>query len=75
MHGGTMFFRTRKSGTRSYLQVVENRSYVGEIERVALVGEKAWQKWMAKIGGLLVARKVRYFDSADLTAAGQWVRG
>lgn len=44
------------------------------IERVAMVGEKKWQEWFAKIGALFVKDDVRYFDLADLSAAERWVR-
>jgi stage II sporulation SpoAA-like protein len=48
--------------------------HVSQIERVAMVGEKFWQKCLAKVGALIMTEKVKYFDSTDLAAAGQWVR-
>lgn len=45
-----------------------------KIQRVAMVGDKFWQKCLAKLGALVATEKVRYFYAADLAAAGQWVR-
>jgi len=45
-----------------------------EVERVALVDEKRWQKWLAKIGGVFMAERGRCFDLADLAEAERWVR-
>ncbi len=49
-------------------------SHASQLERVAMVGEKAWEKWLVKIGSLFAPEKVRYFDLADLPAAQRWVR-
>ena len=48
--------------------------HASEVERVAMVGEKRWQKWLAKIGGVFMPERVRYFDLADLAEAKRWVR-
>jgi hypothetical protein len=48
--------------------------HAGEIEGVAMVGEKRWQKWLAQIGGTFLPERVRYFDLADLAEAECWVR-
>ena len=44
------------------------------IERLALVGEKKWEKWMALICKPFTLATVKYFDAADLPAAWHWVR-
>jgi glutathionylspermidine synthase len=44
-----------------------------EVERVAMVGEKRWQEWLAKIGEVFMPERVRYFDLADLAKAERWV--
>jgi hypothetical protein len=44
-----------------------------DVERIALVGEKTWEKWMATVCKPFTAAKIRYFDAADLDAARQWL--
>ena len=49
-------------------------SHARQVERVAMVGEKKWQKWLTKIGSYFVSTPVKYFDNASLTEAERWVR-
>lgn len=44
-----------------------------KIERIALVGDKAWQKWMAQVCKPFTMAKVRYFDAAESDAAKEWL--
>ena len=44
-----------------------------KIERIALVGDKTWEKWMAKVCKPFTLAKIRYFDAADLPAAQAWL--
>ena len=44
-----------------------------KIERIALVGEKAWEKWMASVCKPFTMAKIKYFDAADLDAAKKWI--
>src|SRR6516164_3450642 len=44
-----------------------------KIERVALVGDKAWEKWMAAVCKPFTMAKVRYFDIAEVGAAEAWL--
>jgi hypothetical protein len=44
-----------------------------KIERIALVGEKSWEKWMATVCKPFTMAKIRYFDSADFDAAKKWL--
>lgn len=44
-----------------------------QVERVAMVGEKKWQEWMTKLGAIIAATEVKYFDHADLASAERWV--
>src|ERR1044072_4893963 len=37
-----------------------------KIERIALVGEKKWEEWMAKVCKPFTMAKVEYFDAASL---------
>ena len=44
------------------------------VERVAMVGDKAWEKWMIKIGALFAPDLVKYFDASEIAEAEKWVR-
>ena len=43
-----------------------------KIRRIALVGEKTWEKWMAVVCKPFTMAKIRYFDAADLESAEAW---
>ena len=45
-----------------------------DVERIALVGDKQWEKWMAKVCKPFTLAKVEYFDAADVDAAWGWLR-
>src|SRR5438874_1770156 len=44
-----------------------------KIERIALVGEKKWEEWMAKVCKPFTMAKIKYFDAAQLDAAKSWL--
>ncbi len=44
-----------------------------KIDRIALVGEKTWEKWMAKVCKPFTMAKVRYFDASEIDAAKAWL--
>jgi hypothetical protein len=44
------------------------------IERIALVGDKTWEKWMAGVCKPFTMAKIRYFDTADIEAAWAWLQ-
>src|SRR5262249_4274850 len=44
-----------------------------KIERIALVGEKSWEKWMSKVCKPFTMAKIRYFDATELEAAKAWL--
>jgi hypothetical protein len=44
-----------------------------DIERLAVVGEGPWHRWMARLAPPLTAGEVRYFDRARLDAARAWI--
>ncbi|MCC6821321.1 MAG: STAS/SEC14 domain-containing protein, partial [Verrucomicrobia subdivision 3 bacterium] len=44
-----------------------------DVERVALVGERKWEEWMAKVCKPFTLAKLRYFDIADIESAWQWL--
>lgn len=44
-----------------------------KIERIALVGDKKWEEWMAKVCKPFTMAKVRYFDAAEIDVAKAWL--
>lgn len=44
-----------------------------KIERIALVGEKKWEKWMAAVCKPFTMAKIKYFDVGQLDAAKAWL--
>jgi hypothetical protein len=44
-----------------------------KIDRIALVGEKTWEKWMAKVCKPFTLAKLRYFDASEFEAAKAWL--
>jgi hypothetical protein len=44
-----------------------------KIDRIALVGEKKWEEWMAKVCKPFTMAKIRYFEAADIDAAKAWL--
>lgn len=47
--------------------------HFNDIERLALVGDKSWEKWMARFCRPFTTAKIRYFDRADATTAREWL--
>lgn len=46
-----------------------------KIERIAIVGEKTWEEYMAKVCKPFTMAKIQYFDAADLSNAWTWIQG
>ena len=44
-----------------------------DIEKIAMVGEMAWEKWMAVICKPFTMSSVKYFDANEEVAARQWL--
>ncbi len=44
-----------------------------KIERIAIVGDKKWEEWMAKVCKPFTLAKVRYFDASEVDAAWNWL--
>jgi hypothetical protein len=44
-----------------------------KIKRIALVGEKTWEKWMAKVCKPFTMAKIKYFDASEIDAAKAWL--
>jgi hypothetical protein len=48
--------------------------HCADVERIALVGDKQWEKWMAAVCKPFTMAKVQYFDAKDMPAAWEWLR-
>ena len=44
-----------------------------KIERIALVGEKSWEKGMAAVCKPFTMAKIKYFDAGEVDAAKAWL--
>ena len=44
-----------------------------DIERIALVGDRKWEAWMAKVCKPFTMAKIQYFDAADIDKAWAWL--
>ena len=44
-----------------------------KIKRIALVGEKDWEKWMSTVCKPFTMAKIKYFDATELEAAKTWL--
>ncbi len=44
-----------------------------DIEKLAMVGEKTWEKWMAAICKPFTMSTIKYFDAAEEDAARTWL--
>jgi hypothetical protein len=44
-----------------------------KIDRIALVGDRKWEEWMAKVCKPFTLAKVRYFDASEVEAAWAWL--
>src|SRR4051812_12432149 len=44
-----------------------------KIERIALVGEKKWEEWMAKVCKPFTMAQIKYFNANEIDSAWQWL--
>ena len=47
--------------------------HCSDIEKVAMVGEKTWEKWMATICKPFTMSTIKYFDAGEEDAAREWL--
>ena len=47
--------------------------HFNNVERIAIVGEERWQKWMAGFCKPFTTAMVKYFDSGELALARGWI--
>ena len=48
-------------------------NHYSSVERIAMVGETTWEKWMAKVCNPFTAAAVKYFPDTQLAEAWAWV--
>lgn len=44
-----------------------------EFEKIAMVGDKKWERWVATITSMFTPAKVRYFDKSEMEKAWYWL--
>jgi len=49
-------------------------THCSKIERIAMVGEKKWQEWMAKVCKPFTMAKIEYFDASQTDQAWAWLQ-
>jgi hypothetical protein len=53
--------------------IVFAAQHVSDIERIAMVGETTWEKWMAKVCKPFTRATIKYFEHGQSDAAKAWV--
>ena len=48
-------------------------THCAKIERIALVGEKTWERWMSKFCKPFTMAELKYFDASELDTAWAWL--
>ena len=49
-------------------------NHFSKVGRIALVGDKTWEKYMAKVCKPFTAATVKYFDASEVDSAWAWVK-
>jgi hypothetical protein len=49
-------------------------AHYDDFERIAMVGDKEWEAWMARLCRPFTKASVRYFDASDVEGALAWLR-
>lgn len=44
-----------------------------DVEKIAIVGSRKWEEWMAKVCRPFTSAQVRHFNKANLDAAWKWL--
>jgi hypothetical protein len=47
--------------------------HLSDIERIAMVGQKKWQEWMASFCRPFTTAKIRYFETGTIEEARTWL--
>ena len=51
-----------------------NLKHWADFERIAMVGDRKWEKWMANFCKAFMKAEVRCFDSSEIDAAWNWIQ-
>jgi hypothetical protein len=46
-----------------------------DFKRVAIVGDKKWEEWMARLAKPFMKAEVKYFEGSQLQEAWEWLNG
>lgn len=58
----------------AFLEDLEmDRQYIGHFDRIAVVGQKKWQKWGTKLINPLSSEEIKYFPIDKVENAREWV--
>jgi hypothetical protein len=49
------------------------RVYLNDVERLAVVGDAAWQEWLTKAANLPSEGKMRFFETEKVPQAWEWI--
>lgn len=49
--------------------------HANDFDKVAMVGEKKWEKWMTDLMKLFSSAEVKYFDASQKEEAVKWIKG
>jgi len=52
---------------------MNDKAHCTKIKSIALVGDKTWEKWMARVCKPFTMAKIQYFDAAEIEAAKSWL--
>jgi len=47
--------------------------HCADVERIALVGDKTWEKWMATVCRPFTMARIKYFNAPDIESAWKWL--
>ena len=50
------------------------RRHYADFDRIAMVGDRWWERWLATICKPFTHAKVRYFDASKVADAWTWLR-
>jgi len=51
-----------------------HEKFRNQIEKMAIVGDKTWEKWMTHLAKPFYSRDAKFFHSADIGKAWAWLR-
>ena len=51
-----------------------SRTYRKKINKMAVVGDKTWEKWLTNLVELFLSIEAKFFDPIDIEAAWKWLK-